>query len=685
MQDSYSIENEFINKITEIIEKNISNERFGVSELAAEIGMSRSNLLRKVQKLTKLSVSKFISQIRLQYAMEILKEGSCNVSEVSFKVGFSSTSYFIKCFREYYGYPPGEIGKHDDKTKLKPLQQTKAISRKLYWGIGLLAIVLSIILFFVTYLVSLKPKVLEKSIAVLPFKNDSNDSTNVYIINGLMESILNNLQKIEELRVLSRTSVEKYRNTSKTIPEIAQELNVNYFVEGSGQKIGDRILLNVQLIEAQSDKHLWAEQYERETKDIFQLQMDVARNIAGNIKVIITPEEEKRINKIPTDNLIAYDYFLKGLDLFYKGGTENLLEAIEYYKKAVELDSEFARAYAGIAIAYYFLDVFQTEKLYTEQITNFADKALLLDPQLAQSLIAKALSYMISGENELAVPYLEKALEYNPNSAVVINILSDFYTSNIPNTEKYLEYALKGIQLDIAAHDSVTASFIYLHVSNALIQSGFIEEAETYINKSLVYNPQNIYSDYVRAYILYAKNKDLKQSEKLLVKTLEKDTTRLDVLQEVGKIYYYQRDYESAYTYYKKFIDVKKALSLDIYPSENSKIGVVLAEVGLIDESEKLFNEYRYYAENDQSIYRNLSLSMYYSYIGDSLKAIEHLKLFSEEDNYFYWLILFLEIDPLIDKMKDDPEYKKILQDIETKFWNYHKKVKASLEDKELL
>ncbi|MFC2103960.1 helix-turn-helix domain-containing protein, partial [Bacteroidota bacterium] len=663
-----------------------SNEQFGVSELANEIGMSRSNLLRKVKKLTNLSVSQFIRNIRLKDAFEMLKDNSFNVSEVTYKVGFSSTSYFIKCFREFYGYPPGEVGKHDSIEAVpKPQQQTKTKAVKLFWGLGITIVVIAIIVFYILNPFSFKHKELEKSIAVLPFKNDSNDSTNVYIINGLMESILNNLQKIEDLRVISRTSVEKYRNTSKTIPEIAKELNVNYFVEGSGQKIGDQILLNIQLIEAQSDKHLWAEQYNRETKDIFKLQMDVAKNIASNIKVIITPEEEERINKVPTDNLIAYDYFLKGLDLFYIGGNENILEAIEYYKKAIEQDNEFARAYAGISIAYYFLDIFQIEKKYSDQITSFADKALLLDPQLAQSLIAKALSYMTKGEAQQALPYLEKALEYNPNSATVVNILSDFYTSYIPNTEKYLEYALKGIQLDIASHDSSTASIIYLHVSNAFVQSGFIDEAENYINKSLEYNPHNIYSDYVKAYILYAKNKNLKQTIQLLLETLEKDTTRLDVIQEVGKIYYYLKDYENSYKYYKRFLDIKHALNLDIFPSENAKIGVVLAEVGLTEESKKLFMDYKYYAENDQTIYKNLSLAMYNSYKGDTKKAIEHLKLFSEEDNYFYWVLLFLDIDPLIDNVKDNSEFNKILNDIETKFWKRHEKIRASLEEKELL
>jgi len=111
MPDSHSIENDFLRKITEIIMENISNEQFGVSELARETGMSRSNLLRKVKKLTKISVSRFIRQVRLKHAMEMLRQTSLTVSEVSYEVGFSSISYFIKCFHDYYGYPPGEVGK----------------------------------------------------------------------------------------------------------------------------------------------------------------------------------------------------------------------------------------------------------------------------------------------------------------------------------------------------------------------------------------------------------------------------------------------------------------------------------------------------------------------------------------------------------------------------------------------
>jgi len=263
--------------------------------------------------------------------------------------------------------------------------------------------------------------------------------------------------------------------------------------------------------------------------------------------------------------------------------------------------------------------------------------------------------------------------------------LSEIYAKRIPNTEKYLEYAIKGIRLDIAAHDAISASFIYLHLGNAFVQSGFIDEAQTYINKSLDYYPENLFSQYVKAYILYAKNRDLEQIKDLLIEVFKKDTTRLDVMQEVGKIYYYMRDYENAYKYYKKFTDIKKAQNLDLFPEENSKIGVVFAKMGQKEESDNYFEKYKEYAENDTSIYNNLSLSMYYSYTGDTKKALEHLKLFSQQDNYFFWVIIFLEMDPLIDNIKDTPEFKKIMKDIENKFWNNHKQIKISLERKKLI
>jgi tetratricopeptide (TPR) repeat protein len=500
-----------------------------------------------------------------------------------------------------------------------------------------------------------------------------------------MESILNNLQKIEDLRVISRTSVEKFRTQQKTIPEIARELGVSYLVEGSGQKAGDKILLNIQLIDAKSDKHLWAEQYARETDDIFELQQEVAQKIAGEIEVIITPEEEKRISEVPTDNLVAYDYFLQGLDLLKKRQKQYLSKSISYFNKAITHDNEFGRAYAAAAMAYYYLDENQLDKQFSDSINYYADKALFYNPQLPQSLIAKALFYMENEEYTLAIPYFEKALEFNPNYDLVFVFLLDLYANKLPDTEKYLEYALKGLKIDLSAYDSTIASYNYLHISNAFIQSGFVEEAEKYINKSLDYYPKNLFAQYVKAYIHYAGNKDLQQLRSRLIAVLAIDTNRYDIMIEIGKICYFMLDYNCAYNYFEKFRSIRQAFNLDVYQGENAKIAYVLKQKGFENDSENLFKDYLEYAENDETIYKHLSLAAYYSYKNDKQKAIEELEKFADDGSFHYWTIIFLEMDPLMDNIKDLPEFKRINRKIEKKFWDRYERIKKNLETKDLI
>ncbi|WP_430965360.1 helix-turn-helix domain-containing protein [Spongiimicrobium sp. 2-473A-2-J] len=685
MSNPSSHRSNFIEQAEAIILENLANEQFGVSELADAMNMSRSNLLRKIKKQTQLSASQFIRQVRLQEGMELLKETSLTVSEISYQVGFGSASYFIKCFREQYGYPPGEVGKGTVEDEEENSVRPHFLKRYL-WPIMVTVALVMAVGFFLYSGKDTVPKVeIEKSIAVLPFKNESSDSTNLYFVNGLMESSLNNLQKIGDLRVISRTSVEKYRETNKGIPEIAKELNVNYLVEGSGQRVGDQVLLNIQLIEASTDTPIWVEQYKQEVVDIFALQNEVARKIAAAIEAVVTPAELEQIDKKPTDNLQAYDYYLQALDPFYSRTKEGLEEAIPLFEKAIEHDPQFDQAYANIAISYYFLDVFQKQKQYTERINNFADKALLYDSKSDISLIAKALYYMHAEEYRLALPHLEKALEYNPNSAAVVQVLSSLYANYIPNTAKYLEYALMGIQLDIAANDSIGKSYIYLNLGNALIQTGFTEEAITYINKSLDYDPGNYYAPYVKAYIQYAKDGDIEQTKKALMWELQKDTTRLDILQEVAKLHYFQADYENAFTYYEKFAEARKAYKLNIYPHEDIKIGVVYEKMGLEEQAVDFFNAYAEYCEKDKSIYKSASTAMKYAHEGKNDKAIEQLKVFAAQDNYQYWILLFLEMDPLVEPLKSHPEYDETIQKIKDRFWENQAELRTSLEEKGLL
>ncbi|NVK85176.1 MAG: helix-turn-helix domain-containing protein [Cytophagia bacterium] len=674
----------FLDKLRQKIEQNMSAESFGVAELADEVGMSRSNLLRKIKKLTGLSVSQLIREVRLENAMHLLKEGGMNVSEVSDHVGFASTSYFIKCFREEFGYPPGEVSKRDIKDEENTDVDSGAPFNNKTLIVAAVAIVILVSGFLLLRQTNNGNTNLEKSIAVLPFKNDSADSSNVYLVNGLMESTLNNLQKIGDLRVVSRTSTEKYRTSPKSIPEIAEELNVSYFVEGSGQKNGNRILLNIQLIEASTDRQLWASQYERDSKDIFQLQQEIASTIANEIKAIITPAEREQISKIPTSNLVAYDNYLKGRNLLVMGDDEKITNSVRYFKKAIELDENFSQAYSALAISYFYLDLFQSQKLHTQDIKDNADKAMSIDSNSPESLMAMALYYQHSGDYPKEVEYLEEALELAPNNVEIINMLSDLYANYMPDTNKYLEYALRGIQLNSEAYDSLTTSYLYLHLSNALIQNGFVDEALYYINRSLDYSDSNGFSNYVKAFILYAKEKDVSGLRRRLIVEWQKDSSRLDILQEIGKVNYFMEDYDSAYHYYRMFVDMREAANFSIYTYENDKIAAVFEIAGKEEEAKGLYKDYLEYVATDQSVYRDALYLAYYAKIGETDKAIEHLREFAKNDNFQFWLILF-DSDPSMKSLESIPEAQQLWKKIHDKFWRNHDALRADLEEKGLI
>lgn len=703
-----SYQGKFIEQAEAFVIENISNEQFGVSELANLMNMSRSNLLRKIKKQTELSASQFIRQVRLQKGMELLKETELTVSEISYQVGFSNNSYFIKCFREHYGFSPGESRKEtieepEVEIEIVPEIEAEKIEAEIFVEEDNTSffkkyrnpVVLTTILIIavVSYLFiqnsssnsEVSSNNLKKSIAILPFKNMSSDSTNLYFVNGLMESTLNNLQKIQDLRVISRTSVEKYRNTDKTVIEIAEELNVAYLLEGSGQRIGNQVLLNIQLIDASNDMPIWAQQYNNKVVDVFSLQNTVAKKIAEAIKAKVTPAELQQINKKPTENILAYDYYLKGLENQNEQSEAGLNKAILNFEKAIEEDSKYANAHAQIAICYYYLDVNKIEKKYLDKLNEYADNSLLYDSTSELSLIAKALYYINANEFRLAIPYLEKALDYNPNASSVVLILSDIYARVVPDTNKYLTYALKGIKLNVEANDSISKSFIYLNLSNALVQNGFAKEASKYIEESLNYNPENQYSTYLINFIDYANDKDLNSLREKMFIEWRKDTTRADITQELAKTYYFQEDYENALVYYEKYIHVLSTNKIDLYPAENIKIAYTYKKLGFSDKAEKYFNKYKDYLEKDESIYREASLAMLYLYENKPDKAIDAYDKFSLQDGFQYWILLFLEEDPLVKSLSTHPKYDEVFQKIKDRFWENHNRLKKSLKEQELI
>ncbi len=687
MPNFLNIESEFLDGVINSIEANLSDEDFGVSELAELLGMSRSNLLRKTQKLTGLSVSVLIRQVRLHHAQRMLQSDAFTVSEVSYKVGFNSVSYFTKCFREHYGYPPGEETKRFAESTKEPSTlevNNGSIDRK-WFVIAIVFATLILIILFYPKKEATKPLDLKKSIAVLPFKNDSADSSNIYIINGLMEAVLNNLQKIEDLRVVSRTSVEKYRSSDKSIAQISEELETNYIIEGSGQKVGDQILLTIQLIQAPEDDHLWSQQYRRSTSNIFELQAEVAKDIAQEIEVYISPEEIKRIEKLPTENAEAYDHYLRGIAIMNKIFDADFNEALEYFEMSVAADPDFALGYANMAICYYYLDFFLAQKVHNKEINELADRALLLDPELFSSQVAKGLFYMQNDQYLLAVDYFEKALEYSPNSVSAHNFLSEIYNLYLPNTKRYLSHALRALRLEKTNIDSSLTSISYLHLSNALAQSGFFEEAEIFSKKSIQLDSTNLFSQYLYAYIKMAQGNGIPETAKLLEGVLEKDPTRLDVIMEVAKMHYAMESYDTAAQYYDGFLQTKEMYKLDLFYAEDIKIAFVFKQMGRLDEAEKLLASYKVFAENDKSIYRDLMVASYYAYIGDVEQGMIYLKKFSEQRDYFYWLVMMLEDDPIMKTLSVHPDFTPTLRKIKDQFWEEHKKTRHMLEEEGLI
>ncbi len=224
-----------------------------------------------------------------------------------------------------------------------------------------------------------------------------------------------------------------------------------------------------------------------------------------------------------------------------------------------------------------------------------------------------------------------------------------------------------------------------MNLSNAFAQSGFIKEAEKYVKKSLAYNANNLYAENLSTYLKVAQDFDLRKGKASLLKTLQKDTTRLDVIQEIAKVCYTLGEYEEAWKYYDKFSRLRKEMRLDIYQPEDLKIAFVLDQLGRKEEAKEYYKSFKEYYEKDESIYKDLMMSSYYSATGNIDEGIRYLKAGSEIEGYMYWVILFMDKDPILLKMSGHPDFKKTIKKINDKFWTKHESIKKMLEEKEVI
>jgi TolB-like protein len=396
---------------------------------------------------------------------------------------------------------------------------------------------------------------LARSIAVLPFRNDSPDTTNAYFINGIMERITTNLQMVKELRVISRNSVEKYRdNKTKSAPEIAEDLGVNYIVEGSGQKIGNSISVTTQLIKAKGkETHLWAKTYDQkinEVNDYFKIQSEIAEKIAEELKTAIAPEEKRLIEITPTTSLTAYDFYLRGND--YDSRDKRPL-AVEMYTKAIQHDSLFVEAYARRAIVHTYL--------YWEKQENWQGHVLKakedikigshLNPELPEIRLAEAVVlYQVDRNYDKSLKILNKLKNERPNMEDLYAYCSYVFRRQ-GNLEESINEAKRSIQIDpfnADYIDNLLITYSLLHRYDSTIESS--KQGLSLIPDYKSFNFQ-IYYAYLN------KTGDLKIAIK------ESGLTEQDFQYDV---YYFNREYKKLIDFIKKDSSINFSNQLSYEP-----------------------------------------------------------------------------------------------------------------------
>jgi TolB-like protein/Tfp pilus assembly protein PilF len=272
---------------------------------------------------------------------------------------------------------------------------------------------------------------IDKSIALLPFENLSRDPDNAYFADGIRDEILSRLSKIADLKVISRTSTQHYKSTPENLPEIAKQLGVANILEGSVQKAGDQVRVNVQLVNAQTDSHLWAETYDRNRTDIFSVESEVAKTIADQLQAHLSGREEQAIAAKPTNNPEAYNAYLRGLAHTLRGSSvtpANALGAQKYLREAVRLDPNFAVGWAVLSYADsvgYVSNVLPHTVALREEARQAAETALTLQPNLGEAILAKGFyHYACLWDYDTAVRYFEQARQLLPNSSRIPEFLA---------------------------------------------------------------------------------------------------------------------------------------------------------------------------------------------------------------------------------------------------------------------
>jgi serine/threonine-protein kinase len=452
-----------------------------------------------------------------------------------------------------------------------------------------------------------------KSIAVLPFKNLSDDKEDEYFSDGVTEDIIAQLSKIGDLKVISRTSAMRYKNTDKSLEDIGRELNVATVLEGSVRRAGNRVRIVSQLIDARDDKHLWAETYDRDMKDIFAIQSEVAVHIAAALQANLFPVEKNRLARKATENLEAYNLYLKGRYILNKGTEDNLKKALQFFEQALEEDPTYAAAYSGLADAYLALDDsdFIPEAEAAPKVKAAGRKALEIDETLAEAHTSLGHLAMHQWDWPTTKSELQRAIELNPGYAPAHHFLS-MYLSALGKMDEAIAAAKRAEELD------PLSMMVSSTVGVQLYRARRYNEAIAQLRKTLDLDP-----NYPRTY------------------------------RALGKVYL-ERDLQQAVAAFEKYSALTNERSVGL-----AYLGNAYGRMGKRNEAQRILDEL--IALSQREYVSAYAIAMVYIGLGDKDQAFEWLNKACEERSDF---LVHLKVDPDFDPLRSDSRFAELMKKV---------------------
>ncbi len=512
------------------------------------------------------------------------------------------------------------------------------------------------VIFYVGNPKAAPPIVEVNSIAVLPFQNLSESKEDEYFSDGVTEDILTQLSKIEQLKVVSHTSVMKYKNTTKNSRDIGKELGVETILEGSVRRAGNNVRISCQLINAGNDKQIWAENYDRELRDIFLIQSDVASRIATALKTELSSAQKEKLKWNPTKNVNAYGFYLEGREHYNRYKKEENEKAIELFRKALKLDSNYALAYTGLADAFaQKAGVFGYGEAYFDSSESLSNKAIKLSPGLSEAYKSLGVVSAYKGKFRSAINYYSKALDLNPNYAPAVNNISTMYWWLGKFDDAY-PWAVKSVQIDPArASGYGTLGIIYLGLARD-------SAAEKWLLTSLDLQPNPVRAvDLVKEYI---SRQDYDKARKYIQTMLKENPDNLHFLESSAEVELFAGNFNKAKVIYDS-IYVKNPRKKDYSPNyawllnqNNEKEAAAIIFRNVINEQEENIKS------GNEEFNAPYILAEIYSIMGKKEVALKYLQLAIDNGWRLYRIT---QLDPLFENIRNEEKFKAKMADLKDK------------------